>query len=309
MDKKLHILNGDSTLHSFRQTDIEGDTFVWRDVLSDGPVHPEFNSDAFWELRSDFMTAQFDLEPGQYLKDAKASFTKMASELDQYEEITLWFEYDLFCQINMISLIQWLGKQEQDYNISLVCVGKVDDTERLYGLGEIDPAHYPEFYQKRLKLGVREFTFASDVYEAYTSENPDDLYTFILMPFPDFPYLSDALESHFKRFPYIETGLSEIEQEMLNIIQSGETDHRKLVGKMLRWQTYYGFGDLQYFQILERLRPLFDDFENLKLKSDLTKASIESLIKRDYMLGGAYASNWYWDDHEKTLTPTGSALQ
>ena len=308
MEKALHILNGDSTLHLFRQSDIEGDTFVWRDVLSEGPVHPEFNSDAFWELRNDFMTAKFALEPGQYLKDARAPFIKMANELGLYQEITLWFEYDLFCQVNMFSLIQWLGKQEQASEISLVCVGKLDESDKLFGLGEIAPAQYPELYNNRLKLGTREFTFASDVYEAYCSAQPDDLYTFVLMPFPDFSYLSDALESHFKRFPYLESGLTEIEQQMLSIIRLGETDHRKLVGKMLEWQLYYGFGDSQFFQILGRLEPLFEDFQNLRLKTDLSKEHVEKLLDRNYMLGGARVSDWYWDDHEKALTPKESAL-
>ena len=307
MYNTLHILNGDSTLHSFQECGIEGDTFVWKDVLSDGPVHPEFNSKAFWEQRDQFMTATFQLKAGQYGQEVTKPFKKVADQLDQYQEVVLWFEYDLFCQINMIALIHWLSKLDSDLAISLVCVGKIDDSDNLYGLGEIAPEKYPEFYEKRLKLGTREFTFASDVYETYCSDQPEDLYTFILMPFPDFPYLADALESHFKRFPNMATGFTEIEQKMVDLIKSGITDHRKLIGNMLRWQLYYGFGDLQYFQILERLRPLFSDFEKLSLKDNLDKKTVESLIDRNYILGGAKVADWYWDDQEKTLIQTESA--
>lgn len=302
MSNTLHILNGDSTLNQFKSSEIEGETFVWREVLSDGPVHIEFGSDEFWSIRNSFMTNEFNLESGQYLKDI-IPFKAIEETLSQYQEIVLWFEYDLFCQINMIALIQWIGKQGLDSTISLVCVGKIDDSGRLFGLGEIEAMRYNQLLESRLKLGSREFDFCSDVYEAYCSTDPNDLYNYILMSFSGFPYLPDALEVHLKRFPNKETGLTEIEEKLVALVKAGETDKMKLVGKILEWQRYHGFGDLQYINILNRLKPLFEDFETLVLKSKLNKDEIESLVNRDYTLGGAKLSDWYWDDQEKTLVP------
>ncbi|MFT6873256.1 MAG: hypothetical protein ACJAVN_002275 [Roseivirga sp.] len=302
MSNTLHILNGDSTLNRFKASGIEGETFVWREVLSDGPVPIEFGSDAFWSVRDSFMTPEFNLESGQYLKDI-IPFKALEERLAQYQEIVLWFEYDLFCQINMIALIQWIGKQNLDSTISLVCVGKIDDSDQLFGLGEIEAMRYTELLESRLKLGAREFDFCSDVYEGYCSTDPNDLYNYILMSFSGFPYLPDALEAHLKRFPNKETGLTEIEKKLVSLIQAGETDKMQLIGKMLSWQRYHGFGDQQYINVLNRLKPLFEDFETLVLKSKLNKEEIEKLVNRDNRLGGAKLSDWYWDDQEKTLIP------
>ncbi len=302
MSNTLHILNGDSTLDQFKASGIEGDTFVWREVLSDGPVHIEFGSDAFWNVRDSFMTPEFNLESGQYLKDI-ISFKTLEERLSQYQEIVLWFEYDLFCQINMIALIQWIGQQGLDSTISLVCVGKIDDSDQLFGLGKIAAMRYTELLESRLKLGAREFDFCSDVYEGYCSSDPNDLYNYILLSFSGFAYLPDALEVHLKRFPNKETGLTEIEGKLVSFIKAGETDKTKLIGKMLHWQRYHGFGDQQYSNVLNRLKPLFEDFETLALKSKLNKEEIEKLVNRDHRLGGAKLCDWYWNDQEKTLIP------
>jgi len=307
MPNTLHILNGDSTLHQFNKSGIEGDTYVWKEVLSDGPVHADFGSDLFWSHRDQFMSAEFELEEGQYQNTCITPFKTMEQSLSSYDEVVLWFEYDLFCQINMLALIHWLGKQKNDRANSLVCIGKIDASDRLFGLGEIEGSQYPELFNSRLKLGSREFEFCSDVYETYCASDPTDLYNYVLMSLSELPYLPDALDTHFRRFPYKETGLTEIEQQMIDFIGSGESDQRKLVGKMLSWQKYQGFGDLQYFNILEGMKPLFKDFEKLVLHTDLDKNKVEQLLDRNKKLGGALLSDWYWDEQEKTLIPGGSA--
>ena len=52
MSSILHILNGDSTAYSFKDTGLDGDILVWREVLSQGPLQEDISSAAFWEARS-----------------------------------------------------------------------------------------------------------------------------------------------------------------------------------------------------------------------------------------------------------------
>ncbi|MFY0593781.1 hypothetical protein [Roseivirga sp.] len=299
MTKTLHILNGDSTLNIFKASGIEGDTFVWREVLSNGPVHSNFASEEFWQQRDQFMSKEFDIASGKYKEALQRPFQTLTDNLIDYSEITLWFEYDLFCQINMIALMHWLNKFSYQGTATLVCIGKIDDSGKLYGLGELSADTYQDFFNTRVKLGTREYDYASDLYEVYCSNAPDDLYNYVLMPFGELSYLPAALESHFRRFPSLQTGFTEIEEQFINFINAGETDKMKLIGKMLRWQTHQGFGDLQYINILERMKPVFNDFEKLDLPSEPDS----SLISRDYFLGGANVNEWLWDMEEETLIP------
>ncbi|KYG77209.1 DUF1835 domain-containing protein [Roseivirga spongicola] len=308
MADSLHILNGDSTLQLFKQTTIEGETFVWREVLAEGPVHSDFNSEDFWNQRRAFITQSFDTTVEQYNQDVYLPFKKLSSQLSQYSEIVLWFEYDLFCQINMMALIQYLGeKREPGQQISLVCSGKIDDSEKLYGLGELSPKQLADQLQQKLKLNTREFEFAKDVYQAYCSANPNNLFTYTIMPSDEFPYLSDALNAHFRRFPNSISGLSEIEQTIVDLATEGVNNHHKLIGRMLRWQKYYGFGDLQYFNTLNSLKGLFSDYEKLKIKTEPELSSAIQNLDRNMILGGASLAEWQFDPTSEELIPSASA--
>lgn len=295
MSNTLHILNGDSTLQLFQQTSLKGETFVWREVLSEGPVHSEFNSEAFWEQRASFMS-EFTTTASEYQEKVLEPFKAIEERLESFDEIVLWFEYDLFCQINMMAFIHWLGDiRTSAQTISLACSGKMDKSSKLYGLGELKPEQLEKLFQNRLKLNTREFNFASGVYQAYCSTNPDALYTYILMPSDEFMYTSDALSAHFQRFPFQGIGLNEIEQKIVELIEQGIHDVDELIGHLLHWPKHYGFGDLQYFQILKDLKPLFKDFKKLKLKEENELSLAIQYLDRNKQLGGAILNDWNYD--------------
>lgn len=309
MSKTLHLLNGDSTREILEQTDISGDHCVWRDVLSDGPAIPDVGSESYWDTRADYMSRAFTISREEFAEKAQAEFKKLEAFAD-YDEVVLWFEYDLFCQVNMMAVLHWFNQQERgDTKVSLICVGREEGYEKLVGLGELPPDRYPDLFNRRRIMGSADFSFATDVYEAWCSADPTDLETYILLPSNEFPYLSDALQSHFKRFPSSQTGLTEIEQKIVELIYEGVNEERRIVGSLLRWQAFYGFGDLQFFQVLERLKPILDNGNSISVKSesrDLLNAGTPlTSIDRNYALGGAQVSDWQWDRQKNELTSSG----
>lgn len=292
MENALHILNGDSTRLKFEQSRIKGTAAVWREVLSDGPLSVNFASPEFWQLRKAFFTSFFGVVSNRYEEDVIAEF-KRIEKFNAYDEVVLWFEYDLFCQVNLMALLHWFKNQElAGTKISLICVGWEEGFEGLVGLGEIPTDDYPSLYERRRILGSNDFNLASDAYLAYCSEDPRDLETFILLPSNVFPYLNLALIAHLKRFPSSETGFNVIEQKIIDLLKEGNRSLKRLIGAILKWQNLFGFGDLQYLVYLERMKPLFKDFENLELAEQLDSG----LINREYNLGGASVADWLWDE-------------
>tara|TARA_R100000005_G_C5002917_1_gene210799 strand:- start:5290 stop:6210 length:921 start_codon:yes stop_codon:yes gene_type:complete len=299
MQNTLHILNGDSTLYSLKQSGIEGDTSVWRDVLSDGPVHTAFGALEFWEMRSRFISSFFSTSPGDYQEKVIDEFKKIES-FKAYKEIVLWFEYDLFCQVNLMALLHWFQQQDRaDVEISLICVGDVNGYEKLMGLGELPAEMYPDLFEQRRVLSQNDFSFASNAYQAFCSKDPRDLENFILLPSNEFPYLAKAFQAHLKRFPSSKSGLNLIEQEIIRLIESGKDTERGLIGALLKWQEFYGFGDLQYINYLNRMAPIFQSKEPFKLKANYNS----TLIDRNYFLGGALVSEWVWDENNQEIRP------
>lgn len=307
MENTLHILNGDSTRLQVQKAGLKGDLCVWHDVLSDGPAIEAVGSEEFWQKRQNYMTSSFEVSPEEFERKGKQEFEKIRKFRD-YEEVVLWFEYDLFCQVNLIALMHWFNGQDRDETkISLICVGREEGYDRLVGLGELPAERYPELFARRRIMGTYDFTFASDAYQAWCSPDPTDLDNFILMSSNEFPYLSDALRSHHRRFPSAQTGLDLIESKVIELTGSGMHDRRKVVGALLLWQTHYGFGDSQYFQVLDRMESLFEPGEDLvvreAVKHQLAAEKPLNLINRNYFLGGAKAGEWYWDDKMNELIP------
>ncbi len=303
MDKILHILNGDSAVTPFKESGINGEYVVWREVLSEGPINHAFGSDGFWEERESYMSNAFELGHNEYSSRVKEPFEEAINRISSFNEVCLWFEYDLFCQINMIGLIDYIGRiKSPELQLTLVCAGEIEGEVKLYGLGELNADHYQTLFSSRIKLGTRETDYASEVFNTYSDRDAEGLYNYVLMPFNEFKYLNSALEAHMRRFPYSDSGLTEIETKIISLIESGVKEERKIIRELLKWQKYYGFGDLQYAMILENMKPLFVDFDKLQLHQNLSFEKVEELMDRKAQLGGAWLKDWVYDINEKTLT-------
>ncbi len=240
--RRLHILNGDATKHPFEKSGIEGEVTVWPEILVEGPLEGDIQSESFWDKRKDYVEATFG---GNYAQKVIPRL-ELLHDLQGYDEVILWFEYDLFCQANMLGCLAFI----EHHNLSLVCLGdELGGT--LQGLGQIQPEDYAILLDKRLPLSAEDLAYASAVWQAWQTQSPEELKPY----FGDhatFKYLGRALQEAHLLFPQ-ETGLNALQLEMQQMIHDGTEDERKIVGTMLRKQTWLGFGDLQYFKMLERL--------------------------------------------------------
>lgn len=302
----LHVLNGDATLHQFERAGMKGEKMIWREVLSEGRVPETIGAEAFWEVRSSFFESFFEVEEEKYHQLTVEEFEKVESFSD-YEEITLWFEYDLFCQLNLMALLSWFAGQHLDKaKLSLVCVGIVPGYKDLVGLGEIDPELFPQLFEERQRLSRKDLDFAQKFWAVFSSDNPTSLLSLADSHAAQFPYLPAAVKAHLQRFPSVNNGLNIIEDRMMRIVHSGIRDRNKIVGQILSEDTHYGFGDWQYFVYLKNLYPLLQDEDGLSVNSLGQKVldGEEDFIKwakHDYYWGGVHYKAFRWDEKNKKL--------
>src|SRR5688500_7090840 len=100
-----NILNGDSLAYSFPDTKIEGDVIVVREGLIDGDLSGD-NLHDFWQSRAKLI----GVTESEYHSKVVREFERIRNAPAD-SEFNLWFEYDLFCQVNMwfvISIINYL---------------------------------------------------------------------------------------------------------------------------------------------------------------------------------------------------------
>ncbi|MEM1259908.1 MAG: DUF1835 domain-containing protein [Bacteroidota bacterium] len=293
MKSLLHITNGDSFTERLENLPLKGDIITWREMLCEGKTLSNVGSESFWKTRFEFLNKNYRVSKSWFVEKTLKEYRSLCNHKQQ-DQIVLWFEYDLFCQINMLAVLSWLKTYRRHAEISLVCSGKEDDTDRLYALNHLSDEKVLALYENRIVLSQDDIEYADYVWQLYCSDNPMRLENLMDFDSFQFDYLSDAIKAHLRRFPSIKNGLNSVENTILQVaVDQKPKSKRELTGQILRNQGYYGFGDSQYDRLITNLRPLFYSLNPVRL-SKKGKAVFEkkenyysALRNEDYYLGGA----------------------
>ncbi|OSY89086.1 hypothetical protein WH52_00030 [Tenacibaculum holothuriorum] len=290
----LHITNGDSTTQRLQKLNYKGEIITWREMLCEGKTTIDVGSETFWKNRFDFFKSSYKVTKKKFIDFTVKEYRNLCNQKSQ-DEIVLWFEYDLFCQINMLAVISWLKRYRDNRKISLVCSGQIQNEEKLFALNELSDIQLKNHFKNRVELSQDDIEYADYIWQLYCSDSPLRLETvYNLNPNSPFKYLEEAIKAHLLRFPSIENGLNSIENTILKTAKENSfTSKEKLVGHLLANQEVYGFGDMQYFNKVEQLKKLFTSFNPVKLSKTGKKVlynqmNYYSKIRSDFSyLGGA----------------------
>ena len=132
MKSLLHITNGDSFTEKLKSLPLKGDIITWREMLCEGKTLSTVGSESFWKTRFDFLHKNYKVSKSWFVEKTLKEYRSLCNHRQQ-DRIVLWFEYDLFCQINMLAVLSWLKTHIRHAEISLVCSGKVEGSDRFYG--------------------------------------------------------------------------------------------------------------------------------------------------------------------------------
>ncbi len=304
----LHITNGDSTTNYLKKLNFQGDFITWREILCEGKTSTDVGSEHFWKSRFDFLKQSYKVTKKQFIDLTLKEYRNLCNHKSQ-EEIVLWFEYDLFCQINMIAVICWLKRYRKGRKISLVCSGEVKGSNKLLGLAELTEKQLKTQYQNKTELTIDDIEYADYVWQLYCSDNPIKLQNvYQYQQNTTFKYLIDSLLVHLQRFPSIGNGLNNVENSILDItVNSALNSQDELIRKLLQQENQYGFGDLQYKKQVNDLKDYFSSFSPVKLNKTGIKVQQQLLntyanMRNDFsFLGGAKKYNFLYDDTTQKL--------
>jgi len=261
MTKILHILNGDSTKSIFNKSTLKGDILVWREMLCEGQIDLNVGNDVFWTKRYAFFEKELGISKLEYY-DTTIKEILPIEDLEGYDEVVLWFEYDLFCQINLIALCTYLlDSYRKDILYYLVCTGKEKGKSNLHALSDYAPESYTNLYDNRLKLTRNDLLFAQKSWNLFVENNPKSLEAFDFNKNKKFRYLQKAVAQHLKRFP-AENGRNQIGNKILQLINTEKFTEKQIINEMLLWQkeeTVYGFADIQYSHIFKKLKDFYTE--------------------------------------------------
>ncbi|KAA2216997.1 DUF1835 domain-containing protein [Maribacter flavus] len=293
MSSLLHITNGDAFTERLKKLNIKGDIITWREMLCEGKTLTSVGSESFWKTRFEFLHKNYKVSKSWFIEKTLKEYRSLCNHKQQ-DQIVLWFEYDLFCQVNMLAVISWLLTNRRYAQISLVCSGKEDNTDKLYSLNELSDEHLLKLYKHKVVLNQDDVEYADYVWQLYCSNNPIRLENLTDFNDYNFAYLGDAVKTHLRRFPSIANGLNEMENNILQLaIDKKPKSKSEFLGTILNNQGNLGFGDSQYERALQRLKPLFSSLNPVRLTKkgkeilDGQTSYYSCIQDNDVYLGGA----------------------
>lgn len=243
MRDTLHITNGDSV--QIRDTGLEGEVLTWKDALHEGPVPGGLTLDELRPVRAHYLASLDHLPEREIVADFERRDRKLA-EFRERSEVVLWFEHDLYDQLQLLQILDWFSQQDRGgTRLSLIST----DTY----LGTLRPEQLLALYPTRRDVTAAQLEVASRAWSAFCAPDPRGLVPFTLGAIPGLPYLPDAFERHLEEFPAIANGLSRTERQILEGLEGGASTAAALFSASQKREERIFTGDSTFFAHLRKL--------------------------------------------------------
>jgi hypothetical protein len=200
----LHITNGDCAVAILSRA-VSGTFLPWRDVLHEGPVRAGLPLEALSAERARFIEeAGWGSDVLRVFQERDRAFRHAGT----HDEIVLWFEHDLYDQLQLIQVLDGLAELRGP-PLSLVCEAEY--------LGEMTPQRAAELFALRSPVLRKHLQDAQAAWRAFRSPDPRAIES---VTAPSLPFLGAALRRHLEEFPWTTDGLSRLERSIIGALPS-----------------------------------------------------------------------------------------
>lgn len=206
----LIITNGDEAVTSIKNAEIEAEFLPWNDFLHEGPVILKSEIEETSKIRAEFITKLGFGNAAEVQKKFTERDQKL-KEIENYENIILWFEHDLYDQLQLLQILNWLSNNEINSNIFLIC-------EDQY-IGESSTDLLAKNYSVKEELPEKTIKLGSELWRIFCSDNPKEFEKINELDTRQLPFINNAVKRLLQEFPDEYSGLSRSEVQILKIIE------------------------------------------------------------------------------------------
>lgn len=231
MKNILNITNGDYLADQLKETSIEGEMIICREALVTGPLQAE-NLEDFWKIRSEFILKDYKASQNSYYKKVVSEFEKIMQITDG-SEVNLWFEDDLFCQVNLWFCVPLL--QHKDIKIYRI-FPKTGKEDHWKGFSVSKNSDLEDALQSRVLFQEKDIKLALNLWKAYQNNDRESLKKLSENQSDCFHYLDEIIDAYLHTDP---------EVFIKNLMEKGTTDFNMIFEKFRDELGIFGFGDLQ----------------------------------------------------------------
>ncbi|MEH6405525.1 MAG: DUF1835 domain-containing protein, partial [Sneathiella sp.] len=227
----VHIRCGSDIGLPLKEAGFRGDFLEIINPFTMGPVCTHYDTDAKLSERVDYIDRTLlPYIPEEERKSSQSLILKeeeaLASLSDTYEAATLWFEHDAYDQLCLAYILHRLSAQAPNLSLTLdlVQVSNFPGYKRFVGLGQLgnQSEALALLYQQRTPITSAMMSFGATVWEAYTSQDPTDLWRLCNEKDSPLPIMQNAMHRMLQELPSPKDGLGLSERLGLQIIASEE---------------------------------------------------------------------------------------
>ena len=215
----LHVTNGDATVPGLRGAGLAGPILTWRDGLHEGPV-PDVPDAELRRIRAAFLDRWNASDVG-----TEAEFAERDRTLERHRggEYVLWFEADLYDQLQLIQILTRLRELDVPPDrITLICIGEHLGIAHFGGLGQLTSeqlARLPAIASSSLTEAA--FEHAARAWAALRAPEPSGVAAVAATPSPELRFLAEAFDRLSREYPSARDGLSLTERRILAAVAAG----------------------------------------------------------------------------------------
>jgi hypothetical protein len=224
----LHVANGTCTTRIIEAAGIPGARSIWADPLHEGPVPGGLTDDELLEVRTRFLSgpeeptgiAWAGTDPTQDRVNDLHEWRAAIARHETYDELILWFEHDLFDQLNLLQLLPWIHERvPAARRVSLICVGSFPGRPDFKGLGQLTPDELASLLETRQPIGDAEYALAGRAWQAFRESTPAALDHLRRQDTSALPYLAAAIARFLQEYPWTTDGLSRTERHLMELAE------------------------------------------------------------------------------------------
>jgi hypothetical protein len=243
----FHVLNGDA-LKEQLSGKIAGEVIVARECLIDGPVSAA-DLETFFQLRAAFITeAYHDNDESLYFQRTVPEFRKMQN-IPNNTTVNLWFEDDLFCQVNFWFVSHLLSQRHESFEVFLVRPIK----GAINGFGSMDTRQLKTALYKRMRLFQEDLDILAKLWESYQTGDARILLESANSLPKKFSFVLPAIHAQLDRFPK-NGNPGRPEASLIQVMHDLQTtEFGPVFRAFCEKESIYGFGDLQVKRMFDKI--------------------------------------------------------
>jgi hypothetical protein len=275
----LIITNGDVAAGLLRQAVPGAEVLPWRDVLADGPVPMTSTIAELSEIRADFLASK-GWGDAPALRQVFEARNRGLEHHEMFDQIALWFEHDLYDQLQLIQILDWFSEHELGERLALVQTQDFIGRRSVEDIAELRVLETP--------VSAEQIELARISWRAFREPELYDWSALLDEETEALPNLESAVLRQLQELPGAKDGLSRTERAILEAVQSGVSKPVELFSAVQDQEAAPFMGDWSFWDRLDGIasgpEALITGLDDMRFQPDWPDEIRDAYFEREVTL-------------------------